>query len=169
MKRAMFSVLTVLVLVSLVGCARHRWTCGGHADGCCADGCCCANGQQGCQSCNDPNNCHDGCACDANRCRLSCRLFGHQCAAKPQPEVATAPVGAVAYPYYTVRGPRFPREESAQHRTVIGWSDPRIVVKSTQHGTAHRSRAMHRPKAPCQLSPHSGMDVRILANLFHGW
>jgi hypothetical protein len=37
---------------------------------------------------------------------LSCRLFAHRKPAKPQPEVATAPIGAVAYPYYTVRGPR---------------------------------------------------------------
>jgi hypothetical protein len=96
MKRAMFSVLAVLVLVSLVGCARHRWACGGHADGGGENGYC-AQGQK----CDDPNNCDDGCG---HKC--GCRLFGHRAAAQPQPEVATAPVGAVDYPYYTVRGPR---------------------------------------------------------------
>jgi hypothetical protein len=98
MKRAMFSVLTVLVLASLIGCARNRLACNGCGDGCCAEG------QQGCQSCDDPNNGNGGPACDRPRC--SCRLFGRGGAADAGPEVATAPAGAVDYPYYTTRGPR---------------------------------------------------------------
>jgi hypothetical protein len=119
MKRAMFPVLTVLVLFSLAGCARLRCGSGGYADGCCADrGCCSAGCQSGRPCCDDPNNCNDACPCGQKHCRWTCRLFGHHsCAAKPRPEVATGPIGAVAYPYYTVRGPR---DFLAKNPTTIG-------------------------------------------------
>ena len=117
MKRANFSLLTVLVLVSLAGCVRLQ--CGGGcgdgycAGGGCADGGCysaeCRHGGPCCNDPNggnDPNTCNDACPCGQKRCCLCFRLFGHHAAAKPQPAVATAPIGQVAYPYYTVRGPR---------------------------------------------------------------
>jgi hypothetical protein len=103
----MFSVLTVLVLFSLAGCTSLRCGCDGCGDGWCADhGRCSGECRQGRPCCDDPNNCNDACPCGQKRCCLSCRLFGRHQAAKPQPQVATAPIGAVAYPYYTVRGPR---------------------------------------------------------------
>ncbi len=109
MKRATFSVLTLIVFAGLVGCASHR-----HFPASCVGGDCtaavpgggCGTAQPSCQTCDDPSaNCGDPAK---NRC---CPLLGRLCRAPKAPcerPVAEAgpPAGAITYPYYTVRGPR---------------------------------------------------------------
>ena len=102
MKHSMFSALAVCVLIGLAGCvSRHGRYLNGTCDGC-------AQPQEACQcSCEDPgNNC---CECCEDPCRMARlrRCRGRCCEdnggqyANPGPAV-----GAIAYPYYTVRGPR---------------------------------------------------------------
>jgi hypothetical protein len=104
MKRAMFSVLTLIVLAGLTGCATQH---GRHplldrGCGCVqpTEGC---EAVEGCQSCEDP--CDDGCVPARAHCGL-CK--GRGCRACRGEEVAAPgpPTGAITYPYYTVRGPR---------------------------------------------------------------
>ncbi len=118
MKRATFSVLTLIVLAGLVGCAHHRHlpaSCVG-GDCCtapCPAGCCapagqgcCAPAQPNCQTCEDPDADCGGPA------KKHCCLLAGLCRKKPcepcEQPVAEAgpPVGAITYPYYTTRGPR---------------------------------------------------------------
>ena len=95
MKRALFSLLTVVVLAGLTGCVtqhgRRPWACMGGS---------CAQAPENGQSCNDPCDKCRGCReCGGRGCRL-CRGQGEEA-------VAAGPAtGAVAYPYYTTRGPR---------------------------------------------------------------
>ncbi len=90
MKRAMYSVLTVFVLVGLTGCITHGRSPTTYMDDSCAQV------SEGCQPCDDPGR--------LVRCRM-CRDRGcRQCCE----EVNTPgpPTGAITYPYYTIRGPR---------------------------------------------------------------
>jgi hypothetical protein len=116
MKRAIFSVLAIVVLAGLTGCISQR----GQRPTACMGGSC-AQAPENCKSCNDPGansqdpgangqdpgrcvRCRD---CDGHGCRLcGGRGFidrggngGDQAAAGPA-------TGAITYPYYTNRGPR---------------------------------------------------------------
>jgi hypothetical protein len=105
MKRAMFSVLVVAVLVGLTGCITQR----GPRPTACMGGSCAQAPENG-QACNDPGeNCRDPgrlhCCrlCAGHGCQL-CRGTGRECegeAVNPGP-----PSGSITYPYYTTRGPR---------------------------------------------------------------
>ncbi len=91
MKRAMYSVLTVFVLVGLTGCvAQHGRSPTTYMDDSCAQA------SENYQSCDDPGR--------LVRCRM-CRDRGCQECCE---EVNTPgpPTGAITYPYYTTRGPR---------------------------------------------------------------
>jgi hypothetical protein len=110
MKRAMFSVLTLVILTGLTGCATQH---GRHpllADKgtCCTEGTC-AQAAEGCQHgqacCKDPgNNGHMSLGARlAGLCKCGARKERCQKDCEPAPGPAT---GAVTYPYYTVRGPR---------------------------------------------------------------
>jgi hypothetical protein len=98
MKRAMFSVLTLIVLVGLVGCATQhgRHPLLGKCRGC--------DQQAGvCQS-TDGTPCDEGNPCERQRC---CRLCnGRGCNACCEQPAAGPATGAITYPYYTTRGPR---------------------------------------------------------------
>jgi hypothetical protein len=111
MKRALFPVLTVIVLVGLTGCQHF-----GRRPAACSDGCsaqapeCCQNADASCsRACDDPS----ADPCQKPHCRFFNGLF---CKDKPEravpeeaaPEQPSAPpqTGAIAYPYYTTRGPR---------------------------------------------------------------
>jgi hypothetical protein len=91
MKRAMFSVLTLVVLGVLVGCAHH-----GRHSAACAPGQSVCEGEAPC----------DGAVPATRHC---CRLCGgrgcKECCQQPAAE-AGPPAGAITYPYYTTRGPR---------------------------------------------------------------
>ena len=126
MKRAMFSVLAVVVLAGLTGCITQR----GPRPTACMGGSC-AQAPENCRSCNDPcDNCKDpGNDPGGDPCKEpgplarflglgghSCPLFsGHTCPlrgrAEAEAEEAAAaqagpPNGSITYPYYTNRGPR---------------------------------------------------------------
>jgi len=99
----MFSLLTVVMLVGLTGCisqhGRRPWACMG---GSCAqapeNGEACQNGV--CEEQGDP------CVAKKHCCPL-CKGRGCQrCCQEEQAQEAGPATGAVAYPYYTVRGPR---------------------------------------------------------------
>ncbi len=98
MKRAMYSVLTVFVLVGLTGCVTH-----GRSPATCMDDSC-AQASEGCQSYDDPGEEYCGDPGRMVRCRR-CRDRGCQECCE---EVNTPgpPTGAITYPYYTTRGPR---------------------------------------------------------------
>jgi hypothetical protein len=111
MKRAMFSVMTLIVLAGLTGCASQQ---GRHAMMASNEGCNsgqCANATaEGCQS--GTAACES--SCENGRVPLRDRL-GCLCKGRAGQEVAeeapAAPAagpatGAVTYPYYTIRGPR---------------------------------------------------------------
>lgn len=102
MKRAIFSLMAVCVVAGLTGCAHTRCGSGAAIPGSC---------------CNAPENCSScGCnACDAGvLAKLRCKLAGcHGCnkccgdqCEDYYPQAGAAPTGAVAYPYYSLRGPR---------------------------------------------------------------
>jgi hypothetical protein len=97
MKRAMFSVLTLIVLAGLTGCAtqhgRHPLLsrCGG--------GAACAQATEG-----GEGACDNGCPSERQRCCKLC--LGHGCRACSDQPAAGPATGAVTYPYYTIRGPR---------------------------------------------------------------
>ena len=96
MKRAMFSVLTLIVIVGLTGCATQH---GRHPLIAASSGC--THAAQGSEGTSD-----NGCPSEQKGC---CRLFKGRQSAESGEEPAAAPgpaTGAVTYPYYTVRGPR---------------------------------------------------------------
>jgi len=102
MKRAMFSVLTVVILAGLTGCitqhGRRPLACMG---GSCAQA---PENAQACDgsSCEDPNE--EGVPVKKHCCRL-CGGRGCEKCCEPPQEAGPA-TGAVTYPYYTTRGPR---------------------------------------------------------------
>jgi hypothetical protein len=127
MKRATFSVLTLIVVAGLTGCANHRHLPASCVGGNCTatPGGCCPTAQQGgcnpaqpnCQACDDPSG-----DCGDPAKKHCCPLLGRLC--RPckekceQPVVdAGPPAGAITYPYYTVRGPR---DYFAKSPTPIG-------------------------------------------------
>ncbi|MBN1396045.1 MAG: hypothetical protein JW959_13565 [Pirellulales bacterium] len=98
MKRAMYSVLTVFVLVGLAGCVTQH----GRRPTACMGGSC-AQAPETCQSCDDAG---EDCCDDPGRPVRWGRWRDrgcHGCEEYAAPGPAT---GAVAYPYYTIRGPR---------------------------------------------------------------
>lgn len=106
MKRAWFSVLTVVVLVGLCGCVtqhgRRPWACMGGS---------CAQAPENCQACEDGEGapCEEGMTvCDKGGCRLRkhCPICNRQPKMAQEPLPAGPATGAIAYPYYTNRGPR---------------------------------------------------------------
>ena len=87
--------------------------CGGDSCCDCADGCC--GGDSCCGQCGDGCDCGDGCS--SGKCKNGCglgngcrRMLGCNPHAGGYPEAQNfnpgPPSGQVAYPYYTVRGPR---------------------------------------------------------------
>ncbi|NLE39864.1 MAG: hypothetical protein GX621_17735 [Pirellulaceae bacterium] len=131
--KSVFSLLTVAAIaLGLSGCHSVAGFLSPHGrnliDGSCGH---CADCPETCQSCDDPEGrgngvactgccgqvpggccgacCGDGCA--AGRCGLVDRLRARN-AFNPGP-----PTGAVAYPYYTTRGPR---DFLAKNPTSIG-------------------------------------------------
>ena len=99
MKRAMYSILTVFVLVGLTGCMTQRGqsptTYVGES---------CAQDSENCQSCDDPGEEYCSDPGRPVRCRM-CRDRGcRQCCEESFTPGPAA--GAITYPYYTVRGPR---------------------------------------------------------------
>ena len=128
MKRATFSVLTLIVLAGLVGCAHHRHlpaSCVASDSTAAPEGCR-VQGQQGCCAADATGRCNpasqscqtregdpgDGSAAPAKKhCRLAglCHKQPKEPAEQPAEQPAAEagpPTGAVTYPYYTVRGPR---------------------------------------------------------------
>ncbi|MCE5302184.1 MAG: hypothetical protein LLF97_03625 [Planctomycetaceae bacterium] len=87
MKRAIFSLLTVVILIGVTGCihqhGRRPWAC---MNGSCA------------QAPEDAQSCDESCE-KCRGCRLRCGHGAEATAAGPA-------TGTVAYPYYTTRGPR---------------------------------------------------------------
>ena len=107
MKRALLTLVAGIAVAVLAGCSSqcghllgaHRGTCRSAPETCAACDAC------GCQHCGDPN-CRNGCL--ARHCAERAAYRG----AAPGPLT-----GAVAYPYYTVRGPR---DYFAQNPSSIG-------------------------------------------------
>jgi hypothetical protein len=110
MKRAMFSVLAMVVVAGLTGCITQR----GPRPTACMGGSC-AQAPENCRQCDDPcDNCKD----PGPLARLWARFdgrdpcAGHQCPLQGRAEEEAAPAdsgpatGAITYPYYTNRGPR---------------------------------------------------------------
>jgi len=101
MKRVLFAIMAVTLVVGLTGCSAWRRGFTGLIPGSCHDA------PEDCASCGDCGDCGEAtCQTDrapCNRCR-DC-LIGRRCRARefvnPGP-----PTGAVTYPYYTLRGPR---------------------------------------------------------------
>jgi len=100
MKHVFLMLLAVVVLAGLTGCRSHR---GQGLTGCLSGSCAsapenCAGCDTGCSSCATPGPV--GCnTCGGQGCQ-SC-LGGQRQAYAPGPQM-----GAITYPYYTVRGPR---------------------------------------------------------------
>jgi hypothetical protein len=104
MKRAMFSLLAVVIVAGMTGCVtqhgKRPWACMGGS---------CAQAPENCQSCsepcdssNDPNSCRE---CKGRGCHLCHR--GEAGGLEVADGAAAGPAtGAVTYPYYTTRGPR---------------------------------------------------------------
>ncbi|MEN6459158.1 MAG: hypothetical protein ABFC63_09530 [Thermoguttaceae bacterium] len=105
MKRATFSVLTIVVLIGLTGCAAQhgrRWARlhGQPAEACSATAC---DGQM----CVDPSQAGDPNEAACSSCGgRGCRLCRDRCRAKAQCVDGGPASAAVTYPYYTTRGPR---------------------------------------------------------------
>jgi hypothetical protein len=115
MKRTMFLMLSAALMVGMVGCVSHhgRWR------GVCADGTCIdvPEGSAQAGDCVGPNGecCPtDGTACDDGACGGLWGKLCKSCKGKkakrpplpPQEFNAGPPDAQVAYPYYTIRGPR---------------------------------------------------------------
>lgn len=99
MKRAMCSLLAVVILAGLTGCikqhGRRPWSCMGGSCAQAPENCqsCGESSGESCDKCRDPGRCRE---CGGRGCELCCRQ-----------EVAPGPpTGTVTYPYYTTRGPR---------------------------------------------------------------
>ncbi len=103
MKLATFSILTAVALAALSGCAHHRrpWASQGDTS--------CVEATEGGEACPEecPAPCEDGPRCRGlkHHCPI---CAGHRQRRAPEQEAGPAgpPTGAVAYPYYTIRGPR---------------------------------------------------------------
>jgi len=92
MKRALFALLAVTVLLGLTGCAHDRMACGPSEP--CSAGCMngsCAKAPETCASCGPGGGAGGGV---------------HGRGLDPQQFTPGPPVGQVTYPYYTLRGPR---------------------------------------------------------------
>jgi len=106
MKRVLLSVVVASVVAALTGCSSRRgcsaidWikgSCAGAPENCasCTTDC----GTTDCDSCGDaPCQC-EGTACSNGVCQLDGTQYRESLPPGP-------PTGAVAYPYYTNRGPR---------------------------------------------------------------
>jgi hypothetical protein len=126
MKRLTFLCLAMVILAGLTGCGlSHRlrpWARSGDA-GCEAPErgpCCAASGEASGEACVDPDRCRNRDGCNyfnptpkpilASRCRdFRPRAESEAAASGPAAAEAAASgpaAGAVAYPYYTTRGPR---------------------------------------------------------------
>ena len=114
MKREIFSLLAVVVLVGLTGCVtqhgRRPWACMGGS---------CAQAPENCESCDAACEGSGGTCRDPARCRSADGpgFFKPGCACKGRGDGETGEVaegeaeagpatGGVTYPYYTTRGPR---------------------------------------------------------------
>jgi len=109
MKRAIYSVLAVVVLAGLVGCKAQPTRTGGcdpcgTSATCSTDArgqaaACCESDGDPCERCCDPGR--------VRRCRecggRGCRACREKCCEEACQGPAT---GAITYPYYTIRGPR---------------------------------------------------------------
>jgi hypothetical protein len=102
MKRALFSLMTLIVLAALTGCVTQRGRHPLHASGNCEGGSC-VQATDGCQSGEAP--CNDAGCLQKLRARLCKeRTCKERCA---EPAAAAGPAtGAITYPYYTTRSPR---------------------------------------------------------------
>ncbi len=99
MKRAIFSVLAVVVLVGLTGCVTQQAKRSACTNGCCPQ--VAENGQAADgENCPDPGRAHVCRLCGGHGCPLCC---GRGEAEGVNPGPAT---GAIDYPYYTNRSPR---------------------------------------------------------------
>ncbi|MCE5267092.1 MAG: hypothetical protein LLG00_04325 [Planctomycetaceae bacterium] len=99
MKRAIFLVLTVVVLVGLTGCVGHgrrAWKCGGES----VEATDCPNNAS--VGNYDPEQVGPCRACGGRGCKL-CR---DRCRAGNAPADTGPASAAITYPYYTTRGPR---------------------------------------------------------------
>lgn len=97
MKRAFLTLMAGIAVAVLAGCSSERGHLLGTHQGTCrsAPETCAACGTCGCQHCGDPK-----CGCDGPLARHCAERDAYRGA------VAGPPTGAVAYPYYTIRGPR---------------------------------------------------------------
>ncbi|MGA2797954.1 MAG: hypothetical protein ABSE63_10265 [Thermoguttaceae bacterium] len=109
MKRAIYAILAVTVLISLTGCLSAH----GHRPIACVQGCCaqapenCASCECGnCQNCQDPNQQVPCRQCGGRGCPLCRHGAGPGGPGDGEGFAPGPPVGQVAYPYYTIRGPR---------------------------------------------------------------
>jgi len=112
MKCVIYTILAVIVLTSLTGCLSGR----GRRPAACTAGSC-AQAPENCASCScsgpvdnseDPNQQAPCRACGGRGCRLCRGGIDGRDGDGDGSEGFTAgpPTGAVAYPYYTTRGPR---------------------------------------------------------------
>jgi hypothetical protein len=109
MKRALFSVMTLVVLAVLTGCAAQH---GRHpvltSNDACNSGNCNAAAAEGCQgngaACE--NSCDNARPSLRDRLNNLCGCRGKERCEQASQEAAGPANGAVTYPYYTVRGPR---------------------------------------------------------------
>ncbi len=115
MKRAIFSCLTIVIVIGLTGCiakhGRRPWACMGGS---------CAQAPENCMSCGgDCASCEGGVPCDGEQCvgdpsdpgrghvcRLHNRMQNSGADDGGDAGAAGPGMGTVAYPYYTTRGPR---------------------------------------------------------------
>jgi hypothetical protein len=118
MKRIQTSWFVVLIFAGLTGCAMHRVPNGNG----CLDGSCAAMPENGAMGGAPCETCRNGCrgaggdpsdgffhpgspACSPSACQGRCPC-GRAGAGGDEGDAGGPPVGAVTYPYYTVRGPR---------------------------------------------------------------
>jgi hypothetical protein len=111
MKRPLFFLLAVTALAALTGCAQDHVSCQSQPQGITGllSGSC-ATSPETCQGCGALGRCRllaglklcDQCAAGDPAGRLRCALHGR----RDRTPTPGPPVGAVTYPYYTVRGPR---------------------------------------------------------------
>ena len=148
MKRAMFSVLAVVVLAGLTGCITQR----GPRPTACMGGSC-AQAPENCQSCPDPNG---DCSDPGRRDSAAGRAVGvaARCAAVAASgeEAGQSRTGHRHHHLsllHQSRPARLPRQESAQHRAVMWFS--RIVRR--EGGPTFRRPLTGRAWVPCPRSP----------------
>ena len=105
MKRPLFGLLALVALAGLTGCAHHQ--------GCCAPSDCnvadvlpdaCADCAETYDACDPANACR---ACDESPAPdLGGRLRSRLLRRRDRTGTPGPAVGAITYPYYTLRGPR---------------------------------------------------------------